>query len=91
MWKILYQLASPKNFYNYAGRLIPWLAVSALTTMAIGMVWGLVFAPPDYQQGDAYRIIFVHVPSAFLSMALYAGWGFWPFYCWCGVSKWQGF
>ncbi|HAT8715716.1 TPA: heme ABC transporter permease [Legionella pneumophila] len=76
MWKILYQLASPKNFYNYAGRLIPWLAVSALATIAIGMVWGLVFAPPDYQQGDAYRIIFVHVPSAFLSMALYAWMGF---------------
>lgn len=76
MWKILYQLASPKNFYNYAGRLIPWLAVSALATIVIGMVWGLVFAPPDYQQGDAYRIIFVHVPSAFLSMALYAWMGF---------------
>ena len=40
------------------------------------MLWGLVFAPPDYQQGDAFRIIYVHVPAAFLSMALYAWMGF---------------
>ncbi|TAL65488.1 MAG: heme ABC transporter permease, partial [Legionella sp.] len=42
----------------------------------IGIMWGLVFAPADYQQGEAYRIIYVHVPSAFLSMALYAWMGF---------------
>jgi heme exporter protein C len=76
MWKFLYQLASPKTFYTLSGRIIPWLAVSALLTLSIGIVWGLVFAPPDYQQGDAFRIIYVHVPSAFLSMALYAWMGF---------------
>ena len=76
MWKFLYQLASPKIFYNLSGRLIPWLATSASLTLIIGIIWGLVFAPPDYQQGEAYRIIYVHVPSAFLSMALYAWIGF---------------
>lgn len=76
MWKFLYQLASPKSFYAFSGRLIPWLAVSASLTLVIGIFWGLVFAPPDYQQGDAFRIIYVHVPSAFLSMALYAWMGF---------------
>lgn len=76
MWNILYQLASPKNFYTYAGRITPWLAASALLTLGVGMIWGLAFAPPDYQQGEAYRIIYVHVPSAFLSMALYAWMGF---------------
>lgn len=76
MWKLLYQLASPKIFYNLAGRMIPWLAVSALLTLVGGMIWGLAFAPPDYQQGEAYRIIYVHVPSAFLSMALYGWMGF---------------
>ena len=40
------------------------------------MIWGLVFTPADYQQGDAFRIIYVHVPSAFLSMALYGWMGF---------------
>lgn len=76
MWKFLYQLASPKIFYNLSGRLIPWLASGASLTLIIGVIWGLVFAPPDYQQGEAYRIIYVHVPSAFLSMALYAWMGF---------------
>lgn len=76
MWKFLYQLASPKSFYSLAGRIIPWLAFCALLTLSIGLIWGLVFAPPDYQQGEAYRIIYIHVPAAFLSMALYAWMGF---------------
>jgi len=76
MWNLLYQLASPKSFYQLSGRTIPWLAVSALLILSAGIVWGLVFAPPDYQQGDAFRIIYIHVPSAFLSMALYAWMGF---------------
>ncbi|WP_454781174.1 heme ABC transporter permease CcmC [Legionella sp. WA2022007384] len=76
MWKLLYQLASPKLFYRFTGRLIPSLAVGALVTLLVGIVWGLAFTPPDYQQGDAFRIIYVHVPSAFLSMMLYAWMGF---------------
>ncbi len=76
MWKLLYQLASPKVFYNLCGRLIPWFAVVMFISLSVGLFWGLVFAPADYQQGDAFRIIYVHVPCAFLSMALYAFMGF---------------
>ena len=76
MWNFLYQFASPRTFYTSSGHVIPWLATSALIALLVGMIWGLVFAPPDYQQGDAYRIIYVHVPSAFLSMALYGWMGF---------------
>ncbi len=76
MWKLLYQLASPKAFYRLSSRTIPWLAVMAGLVLFVGLVWGLVFAPPDYQQGDAFRIIYVHVPCAFLSMTLYATMGF---------------
>ncbi|MDP3704403.1 MAG: heme ABC transporter permease [Legionellaceae bacterium] len=76
MWNILYQLASPKWFYERTGRWIAGLAVSAVLVLMIGAFCGLVLAPPDYQQGDAFRIIYVHVPCAFLSMALYAGMGF---------------
>lgn len=76
MWKFLYQLASPKTFYSWSGKLIPWLAVVGVCSLVIGIVWGLVFAPPDYQQGDAFRIIYVHVPTAFLSMMLYGWMGF---------------
>lgn len=76
MWTLLYQLASPKVFYRWSGSCIPWLLITASLTLLLGMVWGLFFAPPDYQQGDAFRIIYVHVPTAFLSMALYAWMGF---------------
>jgi heme exporter protein C len=76
MWAFLYQLASPKLFYQRAARWIPWLLMSALIGLVIGGVWGLGFAPRDVQQGDAFRIIYIHVPCAFLSMALYAFMGF---------------
>jgi len=76
MWKLLYQLASPKSFYQTSRRWVPWLGGGAFFLLVVGILWGLVFAPPDYQQGDAFRIIYVHVPTAFLSMALYAWMGF---------------
>ena len=76
MWNLLYQLASPKMFYQISGRLIPWVAYLALIALSIGLIWGLFFTPPDYQQGDAFRIIYVHVPSAFMSMSIYAFMGF---------------
>ncbi|KTD35988.1 heme exporter protein CcmC [Legionella nautarum] len=76
MWKFLYQMASPKAFYRLTKPWLSWLGFSALFLLTIGIIWGLVFAPPDYQQGDAFRIIYVHVPSAFLSMAIYGWMGF---------------
>ncbi len=76
MWKLLYQLASPKVFYELSGRYSPILGGAALLTLFSALFWGLFLAPADYQQGDAYRIIYVHVPCAFLSMALYAWMGF---------------
>lgn len=76
MWMLLYQLASPKAYYRLSGRFIPWFAYLALIFLTTGIVWGLVFAPADYQQGDAFRILYVHVPCAFLSMALYGFLGF---------------
>ena len=67
----LYHFASPTRFYPLAGRLIPWFAGAALVLTVIGLVIGLFIAPTDAQQGDAYRIIFVHVPAAWMSMILY--------------------
>ena len=67
----LHTWGSPKFFYAMAGRLIPWLAVITLILFVCGCVGGLWLAPADYQQGDAFRIIYVHVPSAFLSMGVY--------------------
>lgn len=54
-----------------AGRLIPWLGWTCLLIMLAGLYYGLVEAPPDYQQGESYRIMFIHVPSAWMSMFIY--------------------
>ncbi len=65
------RLAAPKFFYPFAGRLLPWLAVLAAVLLVVGAGWGLAVAPADYQQGDSYRIMFIHVPAAWLSMLTY--------------------
>ena len=67
----MYKYASPKNFYPLAGRLIPWLGALAVLLLVVGLYWGLFVAPADYQQGESYRIIFIHVPSAWMSMFVY--------------------
>lgn len=71
MWQWLYRWASPKYFYQFSNTLIPWFSVLTLICLSYGIVAGLLFAPADYQQGDGFRIIYVHVPSAFLSMNIY--------------------
>ncbi len=70
-WVWFHKFGSPPHFYRLAGKLIPWMAWSALVSGLIGTVWGLGFAPTDYQQGEGYRIIFVHLPAAVLSMMIY--------------------
>lgn len=71
MWTFLHKLASPPHFYRLAAVLLPWLLVPALLLIAYGTLAGLFLAPPDYQQGDAFRIIYVHVPAAYLSLLAY--------------------
>ena len=66
-----HKLASPKYFYTIAGHLIPWLAMAFLLLALAGLYYGLVKAPPDYQQGDSYRIMFIHVPAAWMSLFIY--------------------
>ena len=71
MWPFFHKLASPKWFYGIAGSLIPWFAIATALFFAVGLVWGLAFAPPDYQQGDSVRIMYIHVPAAILSLFVY--------------------
>lgn len=71
MFRFFHQLASPRYFYNIAGRLIPWLAVAFGLFTVAGLYYGLIVAPPDYQQGDSYRIMFIHVPAAWMSLFVY--------------------
>ena len=71
LWRGFHQLASPPYVYRLAGRLSPWLAGVACLLLAAGTYGGLVLSPPDYLQGDGFRIIYVHVPSAYLSLMAY--------------------
>ena len=72
-----FRFAAPHNAYTLAGRLLPWFAAAAVLLAAAGLYVGFFIAPTDAQQGEAYRIIFVHVPAAWMSMVIYlamAGW-----------------
>jgi heme exporter protein C len=71
MMQFFHKMASPRYFYGLAGRLIPWLGAACLLFMLAGLYYGLIVAPPDYQQGDSYRIMFIHVPAAWMSMFVY--------------------
>ncbi len=75
------RFSSPQAFYPLAGTMVPWFAAAAILFMAAGLYIGFFVAPTDFQQGDAYRIIFVHVPAAWMSMFMYV-----VMACWAGVG-----
>jgi heme exporter protein C len=67
----LHRFANPGRFLRLSGRVLPPLAVLAVLLTLVGVVWGLFYAPADWQQGDAVRIMYVHVPSAWLASSGY--------------------
>lgn len=71
LWQGFLKTVGTKEFYRIFAPWVKWLSVIALPLLIIGSVWGLVFAPPDYLQGNSYRIIFIHVPAASLAMSIY--------------------
>src|SRR5215469_3723476 len=70
-WTWFHRLASPPYVYALAARLTPWFAWPAGLCILAGLWGGLVLAPPDYQQGDGFRILYVHAPSAWMSLMVY--------------------
>jgi heme exporter protein C len=72
MFTWFHKLASPPYFYKFAQNVAPWTGWITLLLLAAGLYGGLWLAPPDYQQGDGFRIIYIHVPSAWMSMSGYA-------------------
>ncbi len=72
-----FKYAAPQAFYPLAGRMIPWFSAAAVLLAIWGLYLGLFVAPTDAQQGEAYRIIFIHVPAAWMSMLLYVVMAFW--------------
>ena len=70
-----HRLGSPRWFFDITGPWLVVLSVIGIALVTVGSVWGLVFAPEDYQQGNSFRIIYVHVPTAHLAEALYLAMG----------------
>ena len=71
MFLWFHKLGSPPHFYRIAGKWIPWLGWIFVLLLLAGLYGGLVMAPTDYQQGESYRIIFIHVPAAWMSLFIY--------------------
>ena len=70
-WQWFHRLGSPRWFYEKTSRWMPWLLGVTLLVLVVGVVWGLGYAPMDSKQGNSYRIIYIHVPAAFLALAGY--------------------
>jgi len=71
MFRWMHKFGSPPFVFRWAGRLAPWLGFMCLASLLAGLYLGLVKAPIDYQQGNSYRIIYIHVPAAWMSMFVY--------------------
>jgi heme exporter protein C len=69
--------SSPQTFYPLAGKLVPLFAWPALVLTLVGLYIGFFVAPTDATQGESYRIIFIHVPAAWMSMVIYLAMAFW--------------
>lgn len=70
-WQWFHRLGSPRWFYEKTTPWLPWLTVFSFALIITSAIWGLAFAPADFKQGNSYRIIYIHVPAAFLALAGY--------------------
>ena len=73
--QLWHKLGSPRWFYQITRNWVRGFGVMAAVMLVVGCVWGLAFAPPDYQQGNSFRIMYVHVPAAMVAQSLYLGMG----------------
>jgi heme exporter protein C len=83
----LFTFAAPSRFYGLSGHLIPWLWAVAIALTLSGLYIGFFVAPTDATQGESYRIIFIHVPAAWMSMLLYLVMAFWAAIGWAFKAR----
>jgi len=67
----MHRFANPNRFLRLSGYILPFAAGIAIITLAVGVIWGLFYSPADYQQGDTVRIMYIHVPAAWMGMFVY--------------------
>lgn len=71
MWSLFHKFGSPPWLYRLSGSILRWLLPITLAALVVGIVWGVLFTPPDFRQGNSYRIIYIHVPAAVVALAGY--------------------
>ena len=71
MWTLFHKFGSPPWLYQLSGSILRWLLPLTLLALGAGATWGLLFTPPDFRQGNSYRIIYIHVPAAVVALAGY--------------------
>lgn len=71
MWSLFHKFGSPPWLYRLSGSILRWLLPITVLALVGGAVWGLLFTPPDFRQGNSYRIIYIHVPAAVVALAGY--------------------
>ena len=64
MWTFIHKMGSPPWFFRFSGTVVKWLLPLTLVLLAVGAAWGLLVAPPDFRQGNSYRIIYIHVQKS---------------------------
>ena len=74
--KFIHQFASPKTYFLQVKRLYPWVFYISIAIYVVAIIWGLLFTPKDFVQGNSYRIIYFHVPASFIAQSLYAAMAF---------------
>ena len=65
------EMGSPPLFFKWSSKMLPWLVFTTIIIFTLGLTWGLFYSPTDYKQGDVYRIIYIHVPSAILGQSIF--------------------
>jgi heme exporter protein C len=71
MWTFFHKLGSPPWLYRISGSILTWLLPFTVLVLLVGAIWGLLYAPADFRQGNSYRIIFIHVPASIVALAGY--------------------
>jgi len=71
MWSFFHKLGSPPWLYRISGKILQWLLPITVVLLAVGAIWGLLYAPADFRQGNSYRIIYFHVPASVVALAGY--------------------
>ncbi len=75
MWNFIkdwfIEMGSPPLFFKWSSKILPWLILVTFVVFILGLTWGLFYSPTDYKQGDVYRIIYIHVPSAILGQSIF--------------------